>query len=38
MPAQNAARKQKAWQVIRHFEGVRDPEAVLRALIQAHRH
>ena len=25
------------WQVARHFDGGKDPEALLRALIQAHK-
>lgn len=25
------------WQVTRHFDGGKDPEALLRALIQAHK-
>ena len=28
---------QPAWRVVRCFEGDRDPEALLRALIQAHK-
>ena len=38
MAAQAASRKeQKIWRVSRCFAGTKDPEAVLRALIQAHR-
>lgn len=25
------------WQITRHFDGSKDPEALLRALIQAHK-
>ena len=25
------------WQITRHFDGGKDPEALLRALIQAHK-
>lgn len=29
--------KQSIWHVIRRFEGEKNPEALLRALIQAHK-
>ena len=37
MTAKKPSGKREVWQVTRRFEGARDPEELLRALIQAHR-
>lgn len=37
MPVLNTAVTQKKWRIIRRFTGSRTPEALLRALIRAHR-
>lgn len=37
MTSQPTQGKQAAWRVSRRFEGNRGPEALLRALIQAHK-
>lgn len=37
MTVKNQSGKRESWQVIRRFDGARDPEELLRALIQAHR-
>lgn len=37
MKLQNAPEKKEAWQVIRQFDGRKDPQALLRTLIQAHQ-
>lgn len=37
MTVKNQSGKRERWQIIRRFEGTRDPEELLRALIQAHR-
>ena len=37
MNAQNPQPSKTIWQVSRRFDGTRNPEALLRALIQAHK-
>lgn len=37
MTPQTAGTKQTAWRVTRRFDGKREPEALLRSLIQAHK-
>lgn len=37
MKAEKQSGKREKWQVTRRFDGERDPEELLRALIQAHR-
>ncbi len=37
MKAEKQSGKRESWQVTRRFNGARDPEELLRALIQAHQ-
>ena len=37
MIIQSMQDKKTTWQVTRHFDGSRNPETLLRALIRAHR-